>query len=170
MPIPLANPGTNFLGPQLSGASSETIATKKRFDERRRASNGAFGIEQDATWLRCLLLSSSRNLASPCAYQHPEGRKSSLLVPEHTQKSRSVTNKGASEQEKKAAVALNEAAVWSHSCHPSGAFYSSRHAGFAAGVEHARWMGPERPTRDVHAQAECDAGCAARVSIGLALA
>ena len=33
----------------------------------------------------------------------------------------------------------------------------------ATGVEHTRWMGPEGPTRDVHEQAKCDAGWAARI-------
>ena len=48
-----------------------------------------------------------------------------------------VTNKGASEQEKTVAVALNinDMAVWSHSCHPPGASHSSRHADFGVELE-----------------------------------
>ena len=46
----------------------------------------------------------------------------------------------ASEQESTAAVALNDMAVWSHSCHPPRAFHTSRHADFGLELE---WKAPD---------------------------
>ena len=46
-----------------------------------------------------------------------------------------ITNQGASEQDNTAAVALNDAAVWSLLPGPPGAFQSSRHAEFGVELE-----------------------------------
>jgi hypothetical protein len=46
-----------------------------------------------------------------------------------------ITNQGASEQDNTAAVALNDAAVWSLLPGPPGAFHSSRHAEFGVELE-----------------------------------
>ena len=60
----------------------------------------------------------------------------------HTQRCHDqVMNKGVSEQESMAAVALNDVAVWPHLPSPSGTFHSSCRANF--GVELA-WNAPAR--------------------------
>ena len=54
----------------------------------------------------------------------------------HTQRGHlQIANNSASEQDNTAAVALNDAAVWSHLPGPPGAFHSSRHAEFGVELE-----------------------------------
>ena len=107
----------------------------------------------------------SRSSASPYACRHPAGRKRCLLAPAHTQKSQLAHGKSPSEQQKKAAVALNHHTTrrpWSRAV---GLGSLVLHGQLA--MEHrerqANREGPTPPRRVVIEHHAADAGWAARV-------
>ena len=60
LPIALATPRTNFLGPPAVGCELGLHREKKCWTSSNdRAINSAFRIERNARWLRCLLSMSS---------------------------------------------------------------------------------------------------------------